>query len=59
MTYIVSDIIYDTDGEDISLPESLEISVPDDNDVELVDYLGDKISEITGYCHEGFTFEKK
>ena len=59
MTYIVTDIQYDTDGEDIDLPESLDIDVPDDNDEELVDYLGDEISRVTGYCHEGFTFDKK
>jgi len=59
MIYIVTDIQYDTDGEDIDLPESLEIEVPDDNDEELVDYLGDEISNITGFCHFGFTFEKK
>lgn len=56
--YIVSDIIYDTDGEDVDLPSELTIEVPDDveqDDIE--EYIGDKISDKTGFCHIGYTVE--
>jgi hypothetical protein len=55
--YTVSNIIYDTDGEDIDLPTTLVISVPDDilGDIdEILDYLSEEISNKTGFCHKGF-----
>jgi hypothetical protein len=58
--YTVTDIIYDTDGEDIDLPTTLVISVPDDilGDLiltdEILDYLSDEISNKTDFCHKGF-----
>lgn len=56
MQYEVNDIQYDTDGEVVDLPTSLKIDVPDDlDDVDKVDFISDKISEITGFCHTGFT----
>lgn len=60
MIYTVSDIRYETDGIDIDLPESLDINVPDNlEDDEVQDYLGDEISNITGFCHDGFTYDLK
>ena len=55
--YLITDIEYDTDGEEIDLPTELEIEVPDiitSEEEELNDFIGDKISEITGFCHTGF-----
>lgn len=55
MLYKVSNIIYDTDKEDINLPKTVEITIPDDiEDIE--DYLRDEISNVTGFCHFGFDF---
>lgn len=50
--YLVTDIIYDTDGEVLDLPKELKINVPDDEDA--VEYISDEISNITGFCHKGF-----
>jgi len=56
MKYLVTDIIYDTDGEDINLPEELEIEVPEDieDGYEINEFISDEISNITGFCHKGF-----
>ena len=51
--YLVTDIEYDTDGEDIDLPKELKITVPDDEEDPL-EYISDEISKITGFCHNGF-----
>ena len=57
MKYTVSDIKYDTDGEDVSLPKELEIEVPEEieDGYEIDEYISDKISDLTGFCHKGFT----
>ena len=56
MKYTVSSIKYDTDGEDIDLPGILEIDVPDDltDPYDMVEFISDEISNITGFCHTGF-----
>lgn len=57
MTYEVSNIKYDTDGEEVDLPKTLSITVPDDivDEVEIDEYISDEISNITGFCHTGYT----
>lgn len=56
MKYTVKNIKYDTDGEDIDLPTELEIEIPDYIEEDDIDgYLSDEISNITGFCHYGFT----
>ena len=57
MKYIISNIEYDTDGEDINLPEELEIDVPNElkDADEIDDFISDEISNITGFCHKGFS----
>ena len=58
MEYIITNIEYDTDGEDnLNLPKTLQIIVPDDlHDYEEVEqFISDEISNRTGYCHKGFT----
>jgi hypothetical protein len=58
-TYVVYNIKYDTDGEDIKLPDKLEIDIPNDiTDIEDIEQiLSDEISNITGFCHFGFMIE--
>jgi len=54
MEYTVSNISYDTDGEQIDLPEELKILVPDNcEDVE--EFISNEISNQTGFCHFGFS----
>lgn len=57
MKYIITDISWDTDGEDVDLPEEMEIDVPDDLNSyeEIEEYISDKLSEETGFCHLGFS----
>jgi hypothetical protein len=57
MKYTVTNIDYDTDGEKINLPTELSIIVPDDiTDGDEIDaYISDEISNITGFCHKGFS----
>ena len=58
MKYLVENIVYDTDGEEIDLPKVLEIEVSNDitDRFEINDFISNEISNITGFCHEGFTF---
>lgn len=44
------------DAEDLSLPKELVITVPDDEE-DIEEFLCDEISNITGFCHNGFTWE--
>jgi hypothetical protein len=58
MKYQVTDIMYDTDGKKINLPAILVIDVPDgkfDDDSDIEQYISDEISNITGFCHTGFS----
>jgi hypothetical protein len=58
--YKVTDIKYDTDGEEIDLPKELEIEVLEELETEddFFDYISDEISNITGFCHKGFSVTK-
>lgn len=57
--YLVNGISYDTDGENVDLPKSLEIELPSTiiNEEEIESKLSDEISNITGFCHFGFTYK--
>ena len=57
MKYTVTGIKYDTDGEDVDLPETLEIEVPEDvtEPEEIDEYISEEISNVTGFCHKGFS----
>jgi len=61
MIYTVTDISFDTDGEDVDLPTEMEIDVPNDivDTDEIYDYIENEISNQTGFCHNGFVFDKK
>lgn len=45
-------IKWDTDGEEVNLPN--EIEIPDWVDKEDDDEISDYLSDITGFCHFGF-----
>jgi len=55
---VVTDIEYDTDGEEVDLPKTLEIEIPSHvEDDEIEDFISDEISNITGFCHKGFAIQ--
>ena len=45
-------ILWDTDGEEVNLPN--EIEIPDWVDKEDDDEISDYLSDVTGFCHFGF-----
>jgi hypothetical protein len=49
------DIKWDTDGEDVELPDEMSFEVEDDFDVESEG--ADLLSDETGWCVFGFDFE--
>ena len=59
--YIVQNIVYDTDGEKLTLPASLVIEVPKDarltEGYTLQDYLCDHITNMTGWCVYSFGYK--
>jgi len=58
--YVVYDIKYDTDGIEIELPKTLEISIPNNiTEIEEIEQiLSDEISNKIGFCHFGFSMKK-
>ena len=48
----VINILWDTDGEEVNLPN--EIEIPDWVDKEDDDEISDYLSDTTGFCHFGF-----
>ena len=59
--YLVTNIQWDTDGEDVDLPNELEIILPDDEELnspeEIEEYISNEITNETGFCHFGFSTE--
>ena len=59
--YLVTNIQWDTDGEDVDLPNELEIILPDDEELnspeEIEEYISNEITNETGFCHFGFATE--
>ena len=45
-------ILWDTDGEEVNLPD--EIEIPDWVDKEDNDEISDYLSDTTGFCHFGY-----
>ena len=51
----IFNISYDTDDEEISLPDELGMKIPKGaKEAELTDLASDYISDTTGFCHNGF-----
>lgn len=57
--FVCTNIQWDTDGEDVALPESVSIALNlRDTDGDIVaDALSDVLSEWYGFCHDGFNYE--
>ena len=59
--YLVKNIQWDTDGEDVDLPDEIEITIPDDEELnspeEIEHYISEAITNETGFCHLGFATE--
>ena len=56
MKVTVTDIKWDTDGEDVDLPAEMVIEVPEGMDEEEADeFVSDEISNQTGFCHTGYS----
>lgn len=56
MNYIVNSIEWDIDNDDVDLPEELTVNVPDEiSEQNIIEYIGNKITEITDFCHLGFS----
>lgn len=55
--YLVYNILWETDGENVKLPQTIEVSIPNELNErwELEDCISNKISDITGYLHNGFS----
>ncbi len=57
--YVVTDIDWDAPKSvSKALPKEITVVIPDDEDLdgymEIQEYISDKITELTGYCHNGF-----
>lgn len=54
----VYNIKWDTDGKDIGIPTTMTINVPAHFDEdELENFISDKISDESGFCHYGFEYK--
>jgi len=60
--YQITDIMWDTDGEEVDLITKARVTVPDDEDINddeyVQQYLSDWLSNETGFCHYGFAYEE-
>jgi len=59
--FIVTDIDWDTDGEEVDLPDEMTVNVSEDEELEedeIEEYISDKISDETGFCHFGFNYKE-
>lgn len=54
--FAITNIQYDTDGEDVNLSAEMEIEVPEhlEGYEEIEQFISDEISNRTGFCHRGF-----
>lgn len=57
MKILAYNIDYDTDGEKVDLPKEIEIEIEPMTVYEEEELISDKISEITGFCHNGFMYK--
>lgn len=61
--YKVENIQWDCDGDEevlASLPKEMEVNVDESLDSdEVMDFISNKISDETGYCHNGFNYHKE
>jgi len=59
MEFTVKNIKYDTDGNKVKLPKTMQVVVPEHIVSEgyeaIEEHISDEISNRTGYCHLGFS----
>lgn len=61
MIYLIKNIKWDTDGEEVDLPTEIEVNIPNEDfakytQEEIYEYISDKITDVTGFCHKGYSF---
>lgn len=68
MTAQITHVEWDTDGEEVELPQKFKVIIPEyifeevdmenseDVKVTIDEYLSDEISNIQEFCHFGFSF---
>ena len=64
--YLCYDILWDVDDEDDldELSTKMEVTINDsdgidtDNEEELTEFLSEKITNYTGFCHDGFLYKQ-
>ena len=55
----VTDIKWDTDGEEVDLPDEEQINLDISNESdwdEIEEEIGNYLSDTYGFCHDGFTY---
>ena len=57
MNFRAFNIKWDTDGENVELPQEIFIKISKENTESAEDLIADAISEETGFCHFGFDYE--
>lgn len=59
-TYNVFNIQWDTEGEEVELPNHIIVNVPESNQLscDIIDFIGDYITNEFGFCHFGFEFDE-
>jgi hypothetical protein len=58
MKCLVTNIHWDTDGEEVDLPQEITMAVPKEWSDIPEEWLSDEITNFTGFCHFGFEFEE-
>ena len=53
-----TDIVWDTDGDDVTLPDSMEVTVDVEDGDDLDEILADALSDETGWCVDSFHSEE-
>ena len=53
----VRNIQWDTDGEDLNLPRTMQVKLDPGDQENWEDLVSDAISDQTGFCHFGFEAE--
>lgn len=59
--YVATNIKWDTDGEDVDdLPIKVTVEIPNDivDEAEIMEFVSDEITNVTGFCHNGFVMKK-
>ena len=61
LTYKVSEIIWDTDGQECDLPTECLVNILVSSDMtedDIEDSISDAITDMVSFCHKGFKYEE-